>query len=117
MYNYPELREFAISGLEKAGLSAIERIRLSDELLLPSWEKPAFTELCKRSEAITPAEAQVLGVERFVHVARIREAEQRRQFADSLAESFSGHYFVKHVTKTTSGWFKLFNLTSLKSRC
>ncbi|QRV76223.1 hypothetical protein RhiJN_19058 [Ceratobasidium sp. AG-Ba] len=102
VYGYPELQEFAISGLEKFDLSAIERIQLSDELLLPSWEKPAFAELCQRPGAITPSEAQVLGVERFVQVARIREAEQRRQFASSLAESFHGHHLVKHAMKSTA---------------
>jgi hypothetical protein len=90
-YNYPELRDFAIAGLERASLTAIDRIRLSDEFLLPSWEKPAFTQLCQRPETITPAEAQVLGMDRFVQIARIREAEQRRQLIGSFTESIKKH--------------------------
>ncbi|KAG9103709.1 hypothetical protein FRC06_008703 [Ceratobasidium sp. 370] len=99
VYNYPGLRNFAISRLEKAGLSAIERIQLSDELLLPSWEKPAFTELCRRPDAITQSEAQVLGVERFAQVARIREAEQRRRFVDSLVQSLKKHCLIKNSSE------------------
>ncbi|QRV76222.1 hypothetical protein RhiJN_19057 [Ceratobasidium sp. AG-Ba] len=95
VYNYPGLREFAIAGLEKLGLSAIERIQLSDEFLLPSWEKSAFTELCRRPDPITPSEAQLLGVDRLVEVARIREAEQHRKFASTLIESFKKHTLIK----------------------
>ncbi|KAG8748457.1 hypothetical protein FRC10_003590 [Ceratobasidium sp. 414] len=99
VYNYPGLRNFTISGLEKAGLSAIERIRLSDEFLLPAWEKPAFTELCRRPGAITQSEAQVLGVERFAQVAHIREVEQRRQFIDSLVQSLKKHSLIKNSSE------------------
>ncbi|KAH7339693.1 hypothetical protein B0J17DRAFT_371376 [Rhizoctonia solani] len=59
-------------------LPAIQRIQLSDEFLLPTWETPAFTELCGRVEPISPAEAEVLGMARFVEIARIREAERTR---------------------------------------
>ncbi|KAG8739087.1 hypothetical protein FRC12_016432 [Ceratobasidium sp. 428] len=98
IYNYTGLRNFAIAGLEKAGLSAIQKIQISDEFLVPSWEKPAFSELCRRPDAITPSEAQVLGVERFVQVARIREAEQRRQLIDSLVESLKKHSLINKPT-------------------
>lgn len=80
VFDYPGLRKFAISGLEKATLAPIDRIRLSDELLLPQWEKLAFAELCQRKDAVSLSEAQVLGIERFTQIARIREAEQCRRF-------------------------------------
>jgi hypothetical protein len=102
-YNYPELRDFAIAGLEKANLAAIDRIRLSDEFSLPSWERPAFTELCQRVEAITPSEAQVLGMDRFVEIARIREAEQRRQVVDSLIESVEKHCLAEEAKEASTG--------------
>ncbi|KAF8605114.1 hypothetical protein BDV93DRAFT_555061 [Ceratobasidium sp. AG-I] len=86
VFGYPELREFAISSLEKANLAPIDRIRLSDEISLPQWEKPAFTELCQRKESISIPEAQVLGIERFTQIARIREMEQRRQFLNNVLE-------------------------------
>ncbi|KDN49819.1 hypothetical protein RSAG8_01884, partial [Rhizoctonia solani AG-8 WAC10335] len=45
-FDYPALRKFATSKLEGMNLSPIQRIQLSDEFSLPSWETPAFTELC-----------------------------------------------------------------------
>ncbi|KAF8601546.1 hypothetical protein BDV93DRAFT_524715 [Ceratobasidium sp. AG-I] len=86
VFGYPGLREFAISSLEEAALAPIDRIQLSDELLLPQWEKPAFAELCQRTEPISIPEAQVLGIERFTQIARIREMEQRRQFLNNIIE-------------------------------
>ncbi|KEP48312.1 hypothetical protein V565_128100 [Rhizoctonia solani 123E] len=84
-FDYPALRKFAISKLEGMNLPAIERIQLSDELSLPSWETPAFTELCSRKEPISQAEAEILGMTRFVEIARIRETERTR-----LAVQFAG---------------------------
>ncbi|CAE7192386.1 unnamed protein product [Rhizoctonia solani] len=75
-FDYPALRKFAISKLEGMDIPAIQRIQLSDELSLPEWELPAFTELCSRAEPISQAEAEVLGMTRFVEVARIRETER-----------------------------------------
>ncbi|CAE6414152.1 unnamed protein product [Rhizoctonia solani] len=84
-FDYPALRKFAISKLEGMKLSAIERIQLSDEFSLPTWETPAFTELCSRKKPISQVEAEVLGMARFVEVARIRETERTR-----LAVQFAG---------------------------
>jgi hypothetical protein len=78
-YDYPALRAFAINKLEKTSLSAIERIRIAREFNFTSWEAPAYVELCERDEAITEDEANVLGMSAFVHVAKIREKEQRRK--------------------------------------
>ncbi|KAF8596241.1 hypothetical protein BDV93DRAFT_528178 [Ceratobasidium sp. AG-I] len=79
LYDYPTLRTYAIQHLEKTPLSAVERIRLAREFVLPSWEEPAYVELCNREEALTKEEASVLGMDAFVHVAKIREKEQRRR--------------------------------------
>ncbi|CAE7094017.1 unnamed protein product, partial [Rhizoctonia solani] len=84
-FDYPALRNFAISKLEGMDIPAIQRIQLSDEFSLPSWETPAFTELCSRKEPITHAEAEILGMSRFVEIARIRETERTR-----LAVRFAG---------------------------
>ncbi|KAF8596256.1 hypothetical protein BDV93DRAFT_418126, partial [Ceratobasidium sp. AG-I] len=72
-YDHPTLRTFAIAKLENAKLSAIERIRVAREFNIPSWEEPAYLELCEREEAITISEAGVLGLEAVVQVAKIRE--------------------------------------------
>ncbi|KAF8604153.1 hypothetical protein BDV93DRAFT_606183 [Ceratobasidium sp. AG-I] len=78
-YDHPNLRSFTIKHLESHYLSAIERIRIAREFGLTSWEGPAYIELCERDEAITKEEASVLEMDAFVHVAKIREAEQRRR--------------------------------------
>ncbi|KAF8596259.1 hypothetical protein BDV93DRAFT_611010 [Ceratobasidium sp. AG-I] len=57
-YDYPALRAFAMDKLEKTALSAVERIRLAREFHIPSWEEPAYLELCERDEAITISEAE-----------------------------------------------------------
>lgn len=97
VFNYPELREFAISSLEKSDIMPIDRIQLSDELSLPQWEKPAFTELCQRVEPISISEAQVLGIERLTHIARVRETEQRRQFLNNIIEPLKAQCLPKDV--------------------
>ncbi|KAF8592836.1 hypothetical protein BDV93DRAFT_517049, partial [Ceratobasidium sp. AG-I] len=78
-YDYPALRTFAIKRLQEASLSAVDRIRLAREFALASWEEPAYIELCERDEAITTSEAGILGLDAFVHLAKIREKEQRRR--------------------------------------
>jgi hypothetical protein len=85
-YGYPALRAFAINKLEKASLSAIERIRIAREFRFASWEAPAYVELCERDEAITETEANVLGMSAFVQVVKIREKEQRRKGKDIDAQ-------------------------------
>ncbi|CAE7190359.1 unnamed protein product [Rhizoctonia solani] len=85
LFDYPALRKFAISKLEGMKMPAIQRIQLSDEFTLPSWETPAFTELCSRKEPISQAEAEILGMSRFVEIAQIRETERTR-----LAIKFAG---------------------------
>ena len=97
VFDYPELREFAISSLERADLAPIDRIQLSDELSLPQWEKPAFAELCQRKEPISIPEAQVLGIERFTQIARIREMEQHQQFMNSIIEPLKAQCLPKDV--------------------
>ncbi|EUC64160.1 hypothetical protein RSOL_436800 [Rhizoctonia solani AG-3 Rhs1AP] len=87
-FEYPALRKFAISKLEGMNLPAIERIQLSDQFLLPTWETPAFTELCSRKDPISQSEAEILGMTRFVEIARIRETERTR-----LAVQFAGRIY------------------------
>ncbi|QRV79084.1 hypothetical protein RhiJN_07099 [Ceratobasidium sp. AG-Ba] len=78
-FDYPELRTFAIARLESMQLDAIDRIRYAREFGIPTWEIPAYEELCGREEPITEDEAIVLGIGVFVQVAKIRESEQRRR--------------------------------------
>ncbi|CAE6428247.1 unnamed protein product [Rhizoctonia solani] len=87
VFGNPGLRKFAVSQLEskQSYTTAISRIALSDELKLPSWELSAFTELCRRPEPISVEEANILGITRFVEIARIRESEQHRRYTDLIS--------------------------------
>lgn len=91
-YDYPALRTFAIDKLEKASLSAVERIRLAREFDIPSWEEPAYVELCERDEHLTMAEAEVLGLEAVLNVGIVRERELRRRWreAEAVNEAIKG---------------------------
>ncbi|CAE6494969.1 unnamed protein product [Rhizoctonia solani] len=87
-YQNPNLRSFAITQLQSGLiLSPIYRIGLSDELSLPDWEIAAFTEFCRRPEPISQKEAKILGITRFAEIARIREAEQRRQYIGMIGQA------------------------------
>ncbi|CAE6380163.1 unnamed protein product [Rhizoctonia solani] len=86
------MRNFAIAQLESRFQSpSILRIKLSDELNITTWAKPAFIELCQRAEPITQDEAKVLGAERLAEVSRIREAEQRRKLIQLVDKSVGSH--------------------------
>lgn len=76
IYDYPALRTFGIQGLERAGLSPVQRIRISQELDVPDWMEPACEELCNRQEPITQEEARIMGIDTLLRVSNMRE--QRR---------------------------------------
>ncbi|CAE6505088.1 unnamed protein product [Rhizoctonia solani] len=87
-YGCPDMRKYTISELEKRfTFLPIYRIQLSDEFNLPTWEKPAFLELCRRPEPISKDEAKILGLDRLAEISRIREAEQRRKFVELVEKS------------------------------
>ncbi|CAE6457296.1 unnamed protein product [Rhizoctonia solani] len=96
-YDYADLRNFAIDELEKCSLPAIDQIELSDEFFLPHWEKPAFVDLCYRPEPITSSEAQILGIERFAQLARIREAQQCHRLMELFNKSVQPHYLLAQI--------------------
>lgn len=78
LYDYPALRSYAIQHLELANLTAIERIKISREFGLKSWEEPAYKELYARKEPITVDEARVLGLDDYVRIVTARERTQQR---------------------------------------
>ena len=73
------LRAFTTKHLENVPLSGIQRISLSREFGFSSWKGPAYVELCEWDEAITKEEADVMGIDALVRVAKIREIKQRRR--------------------------------------
>ncbi|CAE6521378.1 unnamed protein product [Rhizoctonia solani] len=96
-YDYADLRNFAIDELEKCSLPAIDQIGLSDEFFLPHWEKPAFVDLCHRAEPITSSEAQILGIERFAEIARIREAQQHHRLMELFNKSVQPYHLLTQM--------------------
>ncbi|KAH7345366.1 hypothetical protein B0J17DRAFT_38317 [Rhizoctonia solani] len=91
-YGCFDMRKYAISELERRfTFLPIYRIQLSDEFNLPTWEKPAFLELCRRPEPISKDEAKILGLDRFAEISRIREAEQRRKFVELVDRSVASN--------------------------
>ncbi|KAF8605211.1 hypothetical protein BDV93DRAFT_605682 [Ceratobasidium sp. AG-I] len=80
-YDYPALRAFSITHLERISLSAVQRIELAREFQLKSWEGPAYEELYIREAPMTQEEARILGSDAFSLVARMREENMKREKA------------------------------------
>ncbi|KDN49516.1 hypothetical protein RSAG8_02218, partial [Rhizoctonia solani AG-8 WAC10335] len=74
-YDFSNPRDYAIRELERASLSAIQRIQIAREFDLASWEAPAYSELAKREAALTQEEAQILGFSAFAVIVQEREEE------------------------------------------
>ncbi|CAE6431641.1 hypothetical protein ACGC1H_001346 [Rhizoctonia solani] len=82
VYGYDALRRFAVSKLERANLSAIQRIKIAQELDVVHWIEPAFEELANRVEPIQPDEARILGIDSLLRVSNMRE-ERRGPRSDN----------------------------------
>jgi hypothetical protein len=82
VYGYDALRQFSISKLERAELSAIQRIKIAQELNVMHWTDPAFEELANRAEPIQPDEARILGIDSLLRVSIMREQRRARPSDD-----------------------------------
>ncbi|EUC65450.1 hypothetical protein RSOL_446160 [Rhizoctonia solani AG-3 Rhs1AP] len=82
VYGYDALRQFGISKLERANLSAIQRIKIAQELDVLHWIEPAFEELANRVEPIQPDEARILGIDSLLRVSNMREERRGRRSGD-----------------------------------
>ncbi|CAE6479380.1 unnamed protein product [Rhizoctonia solani] len=82
VYGYDSLRQFSISKLERAELSAIQRIKIAQELDVAHWIEPAFEELANRVEPIQPDEARILGIDALLRVSNMREKRRARRSDD-----------------------------------
>ncbi|KEP48686.1 hypothetical protein V565_118080 [Rhizoctonia solani 123E] len=91
-YKYLDLRQYVIDELEKShNLSAIRRIQLSNRFSIPEWEISACAELCRRPQPISAEEANILGMQRFVDISRIREEEQSRSTVQLVNREVGTH--------------------------
>ncbi|CAE6395936.1 unnamed protein product [Rhizoctonia solani] len=82
VYDYDSLRQFSISKLERANLSAIQRIKIAQELDVEHWIEPAFEELANRIQPIQPDEARILGIDSLLRVSNMREQRRARRGDD-----------------------------------
>ncbi|QRW19546.1 hypothetical protein RhiXN_00952 [Rhizoctonia solani] len=82
VYEYDALRQFSISKLQQAELSAIQRIKIAQELDVVHWTEPAFEELANRVEPIEPEEARILGIDALLRVSNMREQRRTRRADD-----------------------------------
>ncbi|KDQ50882.1 hypothetical protein JAAARDRAFT_141290 [Jaapia argillacea MUCL 33604] len=79
MWNFEEIKDLAIENLssstEQGSLapSPVTRILLGQKYDVPLWVAWGVTDLVKRSEPLTIEEAQALGMESTLKIARVRE--------------------------------------------
>ncbi|CAE6515600.1 unnamed protein product [Rhizoctonia solani] len=70
MWNFSDLRAFLLPLAEKH-LSDIDKILFAREFDIKDWLAPAHIRLCQRQEKITTEEAQKLGVNSLLLIARL----------------------------------------------
>ncbi|CAE6403347.1 unnamed protein product [Rhizoctonia solani] len=95
LYDYPDLREFAIRELDDEFLlPAIRRFELANELSLFDWESAILNEFCNRSEPISEDEAISLGETRMMHILDYREKQPSLQTSESQAPKIVTNQFI-----------------------
>ncbi|KAG9079121.1 hypothetical protein FS749_008811 [Ceratobasidium sp. UAMH 11750] len=111
-YDHPKLREFAITELGESYLGPADRIQLARTYSIPGWEAAALKELCERDEPITEGEANMIGLEEVVRVARIREHRTSNVQARKVEDQHRPE--TGDLRAETEGWFGAAVLNELK---
>ncbi|KAG8927849.1 hypothetical protein FRC02_007713, partial [Tulasnella sp. 418] len=73
MWDFAQLRSFAIQAIEDLKLGPVKMIVLAWESEVEKWLKPSYVELCTRTTPLTADEGKVLGLDLVIQLARIRE--------------------------------------------
>lgn len=79
MYDYPELRTYAINHLEQANLDPVMAIKIARECNVSDWIEPACMKLVEREEMPGAEECAILGLDTFRDIALKREEVRRRK--------------------------------------
>ncbi|KEP52350.1 BTB/POZ domain protein [Rhizoctonia solani 123E] len=88
MWNFSDLRAFLLPLAEKH-LSDIDKILFAREFDIKDWLAPAHIRLCQRQEKITTEEAQKLGVNSLLLIARLgNQGSSKPRFT-------SGNYYCR----------------------
>lgn len=106
-FQHPNLRTFAIRGLENENLAPIERVIISRQSNVPSWMPHALDELCLREAPISYAEAVALGTKTFVEIAARRE----------VYKSMAGHGLIAFKNALRSKTYDDPNSADVRSGC
>ena len=88
-YVFDKIRELAIMEISRQVLDPVHKITLANKYDVAQWLPVAFTDLMKRPEPITEAEAESIGMRNMVRGprsgARTREGSHRLQPAQLLS--------------------------------
>ncbi|KIP04822.1 hypothetical protein PHLGIDRAFT_109062 [Phlebiopsis gigantea 11061_1 CR5-6] len=87
-YVFDRIRELAIIELSRQVLDPVHKITLANQYDVSQWLPIAFTDLMKRPEPITEAEAESLGMRNVVRVARGRELAREKGYIMSSIRSY-----------------------------
>jgi len=80
MWDFHETRELAIKELSKEGMmDLVMKVGLAKQFKIPEWLFAGYEGLIKRKEAISIAEAELLGLTTVVRLFRIREESVARR--------------------------------------
>lgn len=82
MWEFEQLSDYLFKYLDKSITDPFTRIAVADIIGLDQWIAPALAQLCYRKTALTAAEGERLGFNRFAEVCRLRE-HVRHRFAVS----------------------------------
>ncbi|KAH8117106.1 hypothetical protein DFH11DRAFT_1579276 [Phellopilus nigrolimitatus] len=77
MWCFDDIARFAIAGLEALRLAPAHRLALAREYDVAQWVKPGLRALALREETLSAAEAEQLGPEHTLAVARLRDERYR----------------------------------------
>jgi hypothetical protein len=73
MWGFDDVRKLAIKSISEQKIDCIERVRLANKYEVTEWYEDACVELAKREEPVSLEEAEILGLEFWVKLARVRE--------------------------------------------
>ncbi|KAG8944119.1 hypothetical protein FRC04_002157 [Tulasnella sp. 424] len=73
LWDFECIRAYIIKNLKNTISDPLYCIQIADECDIKEWLRPAYARLCARRAPLTASEGQILGLERFAALARIRE--------------------------------------------
>lgn len=88
MWEFADIRNLAISNLERIGLSEVQKIEITHKFDIQDWYMPAYKALVKRSDVLSVEEAAQLGFEFSIKMAGTRERWIARKSGFSVRKNW-----------------------------